>query len=346
MPNPPQKPSHASDFYTYVPQAAQAAMSRQMQQASVPAHLRQYVGNDKPAFIPPAVQRELTAHMEKVMPQHLKQYAGAYVEQNIMPRPGNVGVRPAAPHPQIPDQRNLSHSGNIAAEQADATTYLNMFQADQSAQPSTVPPQPTPSLPNPNPDHPDYGFIMEPPKPPRRNLFNGGGQNSMLMRIALIGGGLVVLLVLFTVVRSALSGGSDYRQAMLGVAQDQYALQHYAAQGVQNANASDVKNFAVTAQASLSSEEGQIISYLANNHYKVGAKLLPLKVDKTVDTQLTTSVSASNFDSTFTGVMKDKLTTYQHDLQQAYTQVTGTKGRTLLSDDYKAAQLLLQQLGS
>jgi len=343
MPNRPQPASHSSERQTYIPAAAQAAMSQQMQRG-LPAHLQQYVGSNKPAFIPQRAQQELTAHMQKVMPDHLKQYAGAYVEQNVMSRPTSS----AAPtgRPPMPDRRNLSHSGEVAAEQADATRYLGMFQPDQTQSPATVPPQPTPSLPNPNPEHPDYSFIMEPPKPPRRSLFGGGGSNPMLMRIAVVGGGLVLLLIVFTVIKGALSDGGSYQQYMLGIAQDQYALKHYAAMGVQNANGSDVKNFAVTAQASLDSEENQIITYLANNHYKVSAKLLPLKADKTTDDQLTAAIAASNFDATFTGVMKDKLTKYQADLKQAYVQVQGTKGRTLLNDDYKASQLLLQQLGS
>lgn len=340
-------------------------MSRQMQQVSVPPHLRQYVGNDKPAFVPPAVQRELTAHMEKAMPQHLKQYAGAYVEQNIMPTPVNTGTRPMTARAPIPDQRNLSHTGNVAAEQADATKYLNMFQSDQPQQTYPAPsPQPTPSLPNPNPGQPDYSFIMEPPKPGRPSLFGGAGKNSMLMRIAIMGGGLVLLLVVFSVVKGAMGGGGNYQQAMFGVAQDQYALKHYAAQGVQNANASDLKNFAVTAETSLDSEESQVISYLATNKYKVNAKLLPLKVDKATDAQLVAAVSASNFDSTFSDTMKTKLATYQADLKQVFTQlkvpagdkglspadncpdpsVAGNKGRTMLCRDYNAAGLLLQQL--
>ena len=320
-------------------------MSRQMQQVSVPPHLRQYVGNDKPAFIPPAVQRELTAHMEKVMPQHLKQYAGAYVEQNIMPTPARSGIKPMTARPPAPDHRNLSHSGTVAAEQADATKYLSMFQPNQQQTYPSPTPQPTPSLPNPSPEHPDYSFIMEPPKPPRRSLFGGGnGQNSTLMRVALVAGGLLLLIIVFTVIKGALGGGTNYQQTMLGIAQDQYALKHYAAQGVENANAGDIKNFAVTAQASLGSEQNDVLAYLAANKYKASAKSLSLKVDKATDEQLTAAITASNFDATFTNVMKEKLTAYQQDLKQAYAQVTGTKGRALLSSDYDASNLLLEQL--
>lgn len=321
-------------------------MSRQMQQTNVPPHLRQYTGSDRPAFVPPSVQRELAAHMEKVMPEHLKQYAGAYVAQNMMPTPARNGVRPMTARPPVPERRNLSHTGEVATEQADATTYLNMFQSDQQpGQASGVPQQSTPSVPNPDPEHPDYSFIMEPPKPPKRTLLPGN--SSMPMRLLVAVGGLVVIIVLFAVIKSAFSGsGGNYKQAMLGVVQEQYALKHYAGEGVQSANSGDLKNFAVTAQASLASEESQAITYLSNNGYKVNNKQIPLKASKATDEQLAASVSASNFDATFSEVMKNELTMYQQNLKQAYTQVKGTKGRALLNEDYKASQLLLEQLGS
>jgi len=321
-------------------------MSQQMQQTNMPPHLRQYVGKDKPAFMPPSVQRELAAHMEKVMPAHLKQYAGAYVAQNMTPAPARNGTRPMTARSPVPDRHNLSHSGSIAAEQADATQYLNMFQPDAPNQPpQNTPQQPTPSSSTPSPEHPDYSFIMEPPSTTRTPKFNLGS-GSPILRIAVVAGGIVLLLILFGVIKGVLTDSNKAIPSLVSVAQYQQELVHLATNGTQNAQGQGLKNFAYTAQLSLQSEQKDLITYLSNNGHKTSLKELNFKVSKTVDDQLATALTASSYDTTFKQAMQDSLTTYQNSLKQAYEQTSGPKGRALLQADFDAAQLLSKQLGS
>ena len=115
--------------------------------------------------------------------------------------------------------------------------------------------------------------------------------------------------------------------------------------GVESSQATTTKNFSITLQVSLKSEQQQLITYLQTNHHKVKTKELNLLVSKSTADELKAATSTNSFDETYSGIMKTKLTSYQKSLNQAYAQVKGPKGRALLNDDYKASQLLLQQLG-
>lgn len=186
---------------------------------------------------------------------------------------------------------------------------------------------------------------MNPQQPKRPPLFRFGNVSSKV-RIALLAGAVVLLLILVIGFKNMLAAGNNFIPSMVTVAQDQYELVHLAAGGVQNAVDDNTRNFAVTAQASLQSQQNDTVAYLAGNGRKVKTKELAAKLSKPLDSRLSDALAASNYDSTFRDIMKSSLTAYQHDLQQAYRQDTGPKGRAMLNDYYKAAGLLLKQLGS
>lgn len=197
---------------------------------------------------------------------------------------------------------------------------------------------------------PDYGFITQPPKPPRRGL-TLPGNGSPLMRIVIVLGGLLVLLILFVVIKGLLSGGGN-TQALTTVAQDQQEMIHIITNGTTAATqqqavlSSADQNFAATAQLSLTSAQKQLVAYLKTNGKKISLKTLNLKISPAIDQQLTTAASNSTYDTTFKQVMQSKLTNYEAALKAAYKQTKGRKGRQLLSNEYNGAQLLLTQLNS
>jgi hypothetical protein len=192
---------------------------------------------------------------------------------------------------------------------------------------------------------PDYGFIMEPPKPPKPPLFTFGG-GSKNTRIILVVAGIFILLILFVGFKNLLAGSNSSTPSLVTVAQDQQELAHLAQDGTTNATASNLKNFAYTTQLSLKSEQSDLVAYLKKNGHKTGTKELNLKVSKALDAQLAAALTTSTYDATFKQTMQTKLTSYQQTLKQAYAQTKGPKGRALLNDDYKASELLLKQLGS
>lgn len=196
------------------------------------------------------------------------------------------------------------------------------------------PNQPTPTV------SPDYGFIMEPAKPPRGGLLNN---SSMAVRIAVILGGLLLLLVLFVIFKNLLSSKPKL-DSYVTVAQDQQELIHLSTNSAQQQDLStNNQNLASTAQLSLSSGQAQVVKYLANNGLKAPAKTLGLKVSKSLDQQLVSAEAAGTYNQTFQSIMKNQLNTYMNDMKLAYNQNKGKKGRALLNNQYTQATLLLQQ---
>lgn len=203
-----------------------------------------------------------------------------------------------------------------------------------------------PYSPAPPPQPHEYEFIVNPNKPSRRNLNLMPTGASLPVRVAVIGGGLFALLVIFLIIKGLLSGGGN-TQALITVAQDQQQMIHLATNAGQQTGLSITnQNFAVTAQTTLTSAQTQLVTYLKTNGHKVGAKTLSLKVSTNLDQELTTAAGNSTYDSTFRETMQTQLNDYQQALRTAYQQTKGPKGRKLLSDQFKGAQLLKQQLNA
>jgi hypothetical protein len=199
---------------------------------------------------------------------------------------------------------------------------------------------PAPPAPQPH----EYEFITNPGQPSRRGFNPLSGGASLPKRIAIISGGLLVLLIIFLIIRGVLSGGGN-TETLINVAQDQQQLVHLAENaGEQEGLSVTNQAFAVTAQATLTSAQTQLVTYLKDNGHKVNEKTLNLKVSTTLDEQLKTAAGNSTYNSTFKETMQTQLKDYQQALRQAYNQTTGPKGRKLLSDQFNGSQLLMQQL--
>lgn len=189
---------------------------------------------------------------------------------------------------------------------------------------------------------------MNETKPPRRSLLPIG--SSPLIRVAVVLGGLLILLVLFLIIKG-LFGHSNI-PALVTVAQDQQEIIHLTTNPGQQKNGPPAslsvasQNFAITAKLSITSAQSDLIQYMQNNGKKVKPKTLSLKVSKNLDDQLTGAIANNTYDQLFKQTMQNKLGEYEQALKIAYKETKGPKGRTLLSNDYNSAQLLLQQLNS
>jgi len=167
----------------------------------------------------------------------------------------------------------------------------------------------------------------------------------MASRVLVVGIGLVVLIILFVFIKGLLSGGGN-KEAMLHVVQDQQEIIHLTKGAGQQQTISEAnKNFAVTAQLSITSQQSQLKKYLIKQeHLKLNLKDINLKVSSTLDTNLANAAAASTYDSTFRDIMKAQLANYKTALSIAYKQTPGPNGQKLLKDDYTSASLLLEQL--
>lgn len=190
---------------------------------------------------------------------------------------------------------------------------------------------------------PNYDFIMSPAPPPKKSLVPLPTSGSMLQRIAIVAGGFVILLIIIIVFASLLKSGGN-NAPLVSIAQQQNELIRVATLGTQQATDQSAKNFAQSTELSLITEQQQLLSYLKTNGTKVSPKQLALTKNTQTDTQLSAAQAASTFDSTFEDVMHTQLTAYTQALKTTFAKTTGPKGRQLLSNDYSATNLLLQQL--
>jgi hypothetical protein len=201
-------------------------------------------------------------------------------------------------------------------------------------------------VPAPPPQQGDYSFITEPTKPPRQplNLMPSGA--SLPMRIAVVVGGLVLLLIIFVIIKGLLSGGGN-TTALLNVAQQQEELIHLSTSANQQSNlAISNQNSAATTQVTIGSAQAQLINYMTVNGHKVKTKDLEKSISANLDQELTTAITNNTYDNTYKQIMQSQLSDYQQAVRTAYQQTSGPKGRKLLSDQFNAAKLLLQQLNS
>lgn len=213
----------------------------------------------------------------------------------------------------------------------------------QSNTPPQAPPPYDPRFSQaPAPGGHDYSFILDPAKSPRKNFFGGG--SSMMVRVGIIASVLLILLVGFVIVRGLLGGSSSLDQ-FVAIGQQQQEIIHLAEnadkeRGLTNTN----KNFAVTAQVSLKSSQRELLEYLRSNKHRVDNKQLSRTISSATDKELAAAAKNGTYNKDFYDVMKSKLGRYQTSLTQTYKQTKGPKGRQLLSNEYKRAQLLDKQL--
>ena len=169
----------------------------------------------------------------------------------------------------------------------------------------------------------------------------------MVTRVLVVVGGLFVLAIVAAIAISFLgnAGASFNKGAVLSVAQDQTEIARLSTTGAQDGVSDRVKNFSITTQLSMKSEQAEFQKYLASAGYKIDAKQLLLKQDAAASTALADAKSSSTFDTAYTALMQKKFQTYQADLKAAY-EGASEKAKQQLSARYDAANLLLLLLRS
>ncbi len=196
-------------------------------------------------------------------------------------------------------------------------------------------PNPGPGMPGHNP----YEFIMNPAPPPKKPLALPG--NSLMHRIAIVGGIVTTLIVLVVVVLSVLSGGSKEKNTdFLAIAQQQTELIRVATAGSTLVTALPAQNLAQNVQASVTSQNNELLAYLKSNGQKISVAQLAAKRSKTTDDALAAAKSNNTYDAAFTAEIQTELDAYMNSLQKAYKLNPGPKANTLLSSQYEAAKLL------
>lgn len=186
----------------------------------------------------------------------------------------------------------------------------------------------------------NYDFIFNTNQQPNRRNNN----QSMATRILVVVGiAFVVIILLGVVFRMVASNPSFDKSAMLAVAQQQTEILRLLEAGDDNSVLQSNKNFTVTAELAINSDQKALFTYLAERNYQPNPKELILRQDATASSQLEGAASTSTFDAAYEQVMETALKTYQQDLQNAYDS-GGNSARELLKTQYDHSTLLLRQL--
>jgi len=167
--------------------------------------------------------------------------------------------------------------------------------------------------------------------------------DTVLKRVMVIVGVLVALTIVGTVVAKLLVPKDTSPGQVTIVAEEQQELVRVATYVAVHASGTELVNFAINTQMSVSTNKQAAVDYLTTRGTKLDDKVLASKQDAATDKLFTAALSSNTFDSTATQTLNTQLTTYQANLKKAYTATTGKKARALLQDSYDAAVTLAAQ---
>jgi len=197
------------------------------------------------------------------------------------------------------------------------------------------PEQPQASPPGQNPQ---YNFIMDAGKQPKKGLSLPKLNLPRPIKIA-IGG--IIALFLIIVLSSLLFGNKSSRyQPYLTVMARGQEIARVSALAKDDSQDQTVQNLASTVQTTLLSQQSQITAYLKSNKASFSAKQLAGDKSSASDSLLQTAAQNNNLAAAYSNYLKQNLATYKNDLSAAFAKAT-PKGKLILNSAYDSAQTLL-----
>jgi hypothetical protein len=187
--------------------------------------------------------------------------------------------------------------------------------------------------------HNPYEFIMNPNMAKKKPLFSGG---ALLPRIALLVSSLVILMIIAVVVIAALGPKSSV-PGLTAIAERQQEIIRVAASANGQTAGQDTTNLVASINASVTSSQQSVITYLAAHGTKLNAKVLALDKNPQTDTLLTNAANANNYDNVVAQTLAQQLVTYEGLLQTTFKQASNKLTKQLLQDCYTSASKLLVQ---
>ncbi|MEO6760969.1 MAG: hypothetical protein ABI220_01155 [Candidatus Saccharimonadales bacterium] len=214
---------------------------------------------------------------------------------------------------------------------------------NQAPAPSPSPPSYTPPTNlTPNGGHNPYEFIVAEDKQREAKFKIPGGDNKT-QRALIVAGGAIVLIIIISLLYSLISSSGHSDPQLTIVTQKQQEIIRVATDGARHANNQSTKNFAINTELTIQSNQGELISYLADHGTKLSKKTLNLGIDSKTDTLLTNASATNTYDSTVEQELVTELTDYQAALKQAYQGVSGKTLQGILNHSYDNASLLIEQ---
>jgi len=207
-----------------------------------------------------------------------------------------------------------------------------------------MPPQqpygPTP--PQAGPEQYDFIVNYDKQKQPKRlvNVNNSSLKNRLLVAL---GGGLLLILVAWILIALLSNSSQSPTAPLISIAQQQNELARVSLEAVQNASTQPTKNFAMTANLSLQSEQQTLLAFLHNLGSNPTSSVLQATLNTKTDSTLKAALNTGAYDQTYVSIARLELSSYEYALQQAFASTKNLQEKQLLSTIYTQAQLLMQQ---
>jgi hypothetical protein len=190
-----------------------------------------------------------------------------------------------------------------------------------------------PQSPNPNFDF----MLKDQPKPKRSFMPN----LSKPLKIGLaVAGGIILLIIISSLLSGRNNGASQPIIGALARGQEILRVTALLQQPPMQLRDPQTQALSATVSSSLSSDQQQLVSYLAKNHTKVNTVQLAADVNKSTDASLQSASQNNNLDSAYITYLKSNLGTYQTDIQTAYKSA-GSNGKALLQKSFDSVNTIL-----
>ncbi len=308
---------------TYIPPAVQKSIAQHMDR--MPSHLKKYQNG---GYIPKHAERAMTRHMEKKLPSHLKQYADPYIQQKV------VWSRDNNPAP-VSDNSSRpvsAYKSSMSAVPPDAMGK-EIFSPDSQATTSGSPSQ----------DDGGQGYQQPPAQSGNEYDFimNSSGSNSgssffapesAKMRIAIFALGITLLIILMIVFFSFLNAGSNKQKTnLLQVAKTQQEIIRLAEENNDKISSRDLKDKVKTLRAVMITSQQETIAALGSRGGKTSPKELSKSKNPQNDTELESARAQARGDTALDELLTELLGQYSNQLQAVYDN--GSQGEKELATD-------------
>jgi hypothetical protein len=193
------------------------------------------------------------------------------------------------------------------------------------------------SLPNANPD---YNFIFSDQKPRRRfSLRLPGGNSLTKLAILIITGGAVLGILI--IVLSSFFGPKVNTKEITDVVARAQEITRVSDSVTVKSHDLNTANLSSTTSAALTSQQGQLTTYLKKNRKKVSPKETAIYQNKKTDDEIQSADQNNRLSEYYASYLKKNLADYQASIKTAYDTAGGPNIKSTLDDFSKSNQIIL-----
>jgi hypothetical protein len=183
---------------------------------------------------------------------------------------------------------------------------------------------------------PDYNFILQDKPQPKKSLLPGAP------KVLVYGAGAVIVILIFILFFGLLFGkkntGSADMMEAIGRSQEISRVTEAQSQKLKDPTTLSV---ASTTQASMTSEQSEMSSWLAKRKIKAEPKKLAIYKNSATDDQMQQAAQNNNLDSAYRSYLQKALADYAATLSKAYRATSSPTAKTILKESFDSTQTLL-----